>query len=785
MDKGWGERLLDSVRIVWAIAAKDFIEALKNKNTIALILTCLFMVIAYRGMPLLANSREKTAVLLYDAGDSALVALLENSQTFRVVTFATEELMKREMGDAEVPEIAIVIPDGFDQALERGETPSLQGFVLQYWSQSDITELKHDIEAEVSRLLGRSVEIQLQPTPVYPNLQSGGLGMWATLSMLFLMIMIGLILIPHLMLEEKQTHTLDALLVSPASAGKIMAAKALVGLFYCMLGIAIVIAIYHNMVLHWWLVILAALFGSLFTVSIGLWLGIKIDNRGQLTLWSWVFIMPLFLPVFLSLLEELLPEFVVKIFHLFPTVVIFNLVRDSLAQPLPVASTFLKLGWILVWASLILLVVALMIRRRDKEGSIMSALWSEGGETAPESSFPLLALIAANLPMLRKEGSRNYQPAEDMDIGTANEDAGRGAWQGVRIVWAIAAKDLQEAFHNKLLISIMLGALIMVLNSSVLPFLINLQARPTAIIYDEGQSTIFGGLSGGDEYRMGFRDTLEEMKQTVTGSPVAPIGLVIPADFDQRAGNGELIELQGYVVHWADMEKVNQWKVFFEQQISQASWSKVQISIDDRILYPASDAGGQGFSVAFTMTLVIMIIGAVLIPLLMVEEKEARTFDALLVSPARYSHVVVGKALAGVIYCLVAAAVVLLVNQKYIVHWETALLAVLLGIVFTVAIGLLVGVLTDSPTSASLWGSLIMLLIIAPTVLYLYSSDKWSPLIQSLLTWFPGSVIVNLFRNSMANQISFNLLLTSSMAVVSVAGVIYLLSILVIRRSDR
>ena len=182
------ESLTDKLRIVWAIVAKDLLEALKNKNTISLILTSLFVVFAYRGIPNLTSAGEKTALLVYDAGDSALIALLENAQNLRVYGFASEEKMKEEMGDAEVPELAITIPAGFDQALEMGESHELQGFAIHWLKGADVEALKTTMEAEISRLLGRDIAIRMQEGRVYNHARSGGLGMWATLSLVFLVI---------------------------------------------------------------------------------------------------------------------------------------------------------------------------------------------------------------------------------------------------------------------------------------------------------------------------------------------------------------------------------------------------------------------------------------------------------------------------------------------------------------------------------------------------------------------------------------------------------------------
>ena len=45
---------------------------------------------------------------------------------------------------------------------------------------------------------------------------------------------IGGFMVPYLILEEKQTHTMEVLLVSPASVSQIGTGKALAGLFYCL-----------------------------------------------------------------------------------------------------------------------------------------------------------------------------------------------------------------------------------------------------------------------------------------------------------------------------------------------------------------------------------------------------------------------------------------------------------------------------------------------------------------------------------------------------------------------
>ena len=70
--------------------------------------------------------------------------------------------------------------------------------------------------------------------------------------------------------------------------------------------------------------------------------------------------------------------------------------------------------------------------------------------------------------------------------------------------------------------------------------------------------------------------------------------------------------------------------------------------------------------ISLSLAVVIITIGIILVPFLMIEEKENHTIEALMVSPAIYSQIVIGKAIAGTFYCLVAAAIVLLVNYAVI-----------------------------------------------------------------------------------------------------------------------
>jgi ABC-type transport system involved in multi-copper enzyme maturation permease subunit len=182
----------------------------------------------------------------------------------------------------------------------------------------------------------------------------------------FVVLMTGMILPPHLMLEEKQTHTMDVLLVSPAGAAHVVVAKALTGLFYCFLGLGVTFILNLNQLVSWPLVLSAAFVGSLFAVSLGLFLGTALENRQQLILWAWVLLVPMMFPILLSLMDDLLPETWLRILDWVPTVVMFRLFRASFSNRVDWITSLPELTYVFVWSLAVLLVVAWLVRRQDR-----------------------------------------------------------------------------------------------------------------------------------------------------------------------------------------------------------------------------------------------------------------------------------------------------------------------------------------------------------------------------------------------------------------------------------
>jgi ABC-2 type transport system permease protein len=551
----------DDVRIIWALFAKDVLEALKNKNTIMVLLTSLFMVLFYSVLPALSGRDEAPNLLVYDGGSSDLVPLLDGSREIDLYTYPTEEQMKQVLTHGAVPELGLVIPADFDRAIQAGENPTLEGYVLRWVSEADAEELRLAAETEISALVGQAVSIELAEERIELLPDSGGLGETASFALAFILIMTGVILVPHLMLEEKQNRTLEALSVSPASAGHIIAGKALAGLFYCSLGGMVALLINRILVVHWWLAILTVLIGSLFTVSLGLWLGIKIDSRAQLSLWSWVILLPLIMPIIFSLLQGLIPDVWVRIFSLVPSSVILALSKASFANPIPLSGKRSSRSSGCLWRPAPGCAGSIwLMQRRDRQASALSIPWQPSPTTESNAALQSsMASLRERLGQVQAGERLSGGPALQVGDMAIEEPHPRGS---LAIIGVIAAKDLLEALRNRLILSILLGSTFILLSGALLPMLLSQKNLPRIMVYDQGRSAVLRDLAAREDMLVRILDSQADMESALVNSVDPALGLVLPADFDPLAAQGQPVELQAYYPHWAAPGQVSRLETF-------------------------------------------------------------------------------------------------------------------------------------------------------------------------------------------------------------------------------
>lgn len=358
----WGD-----LRIIGAITSKDLLDAVKSKTTLSILLSALFIVVIYQVLPKFEKASDLPTVLVYDAGESDLLPALKRSPNLDVYTgYTSQAQLERKLVAGDLPELAVTIPPGFDDALESGEPPMLEGYVQHWVSDSDVALLKAQAEAEIARLVGQPVGIHLEGNLLYPTPDSGGRSFLTSLAVLISVTMIGLGLAPHLMVEERQTRTLDALLVSPARSSHLVIAKALTGLSYCLIAAVVVLAINAGLVLHWGLAIAAVMLSSLFTVSVGLLLGSLVGSKPVLPIWTMMVLTVLLLPLFLAIMKDLLPSAAIRIMAWIPTVTLSRVLRGAFSRDLASMAFGIEFLVVAACTAAIMGCVAWTVRRSDR-----------------------------------------------------------------------------------------------------------------------------------------------------------------------------------------------------------------------------------------------------------------------------------------------------------------------------------------------------------------------------------------------------------------------------------
>jgi ABC-2 type transport system permease protein len=261
------------------------------------------------------------------------------------------------------------------------------------------------------------------------------------------------------------------------------------------------------------------------------------------------------------------------------------------------------------------------------------------------------------------------------------------------------------------------------------------------------------------------------------------LGLDLPANFDQAVADGRSLELNVYAVHWAKQAEVDEQRLFFERALGEVTGQPVALTLHEQRVYPPPE--GQGFSSLATSVIVLVTLttGIALVPHLIGEERQARTIDALLISPASIGQIVAAKALAGSVYCLVVAVVAIAFNAKYFVHLEVVAATIGCATLFAVGVGLLLGSLFELPQSMNAVAGLVLAVLLVPV--YLAGRLALPPALHAIVAYVPSAALDAVLATSLARTVPWTALWPKLGSVLACSAVVYAVTIWRIRRAGR
>jgi ABC-2 type transport system permease protein len=282
-------------------------------------------------------------------------------------------------------------------------------------------------------------------------------------------------------------------------------------------------------------------------------------------------------------------------------------------------------------------------------------------------------------------------------------------------IYTIFLRDLKAAVNDK---TILLIIVIPVLISLAIPFLLTSVSNMTATVavYDQGNSGNFiSFLKSLDIYNVTSVNSMSGLNESIS-SGNACAAIIIPPGFDQDVANGTRPSLE-VIVNPAVTESLVFTSTYRDVLMN---YTKTQFPVNVTMeLVQTSTSGGGGANmftgkgiIPMVILMATVLLGVSILPYTLTTEKEKKTLDAILVSPASERDLIFGKMLFGLSLTVAVSLLVLAINHGFTGNIVLTIMFLLLGSMATVGLGLLVGSYSNSYTTASVISSILMLPLI-------------------------------------------------------------------------
>ncbi|MGB7538065.1 MAG: ABC transporter permease [Anaerolineales bacterium] len=331
-----------------------------------------------------------------------------------------------------------------------------------------------------------------------------------------------------------------------------------------------------------------------------------------------------------------------------------------------------------------------------------------------------------------------------------------------RTILAIAWKDILDAIKNRyLLMSLILPIGLSLLFQLIFGGIAN-TGKFRVAVFNPGGSQLTAQFRNLETIDLVEVKSLAELKKEVTGDSVG--GIIIPANFDADVALGNQPELTIYL----NVRKGGGELAVFRDILYQQVWTMREGDAPVRLIWtqsavpedsiPDSGIRKEGFRMDFYLLVMFLVMsltmtGSFVVPLLLVEEKEKHTMEFLLVAPVTPAEIAAGKAVTGLAYSLLSATVLLLLNKGLSGNWPVTLLAVVLGALFLVMAGLLMGTLLNTMMQINTWSTIIMMILLAPSWLSVLQPPA---LIDKIIHLIPTFYLVELLSQSLTGAVTFS-----------------------------
>lgn len=359
----------------------------------------------------------------------------------------------------------------------------------------------------------------------------------------------------------------------------------------------------------------------------------------------------------------------------------------------------------------------------------------------------------------------------------------------IRIVLAIVAKDLKDAFRDG-------RVLLPLLMPLGLGFIYNV-AMPdaqkptvTVAIASAGSTRLPDALRAvtGSSVNLKFTDlgTAAEVKSQVE-SKKADVGVVVPAGFDADVSAGSaprliLVQPSGLPTNGAIyvMSALDGALRAMAGQHPPAVVDSETVAMPRDTTSMMIDLGVRKYLVLGTLIMLVAMIAIYVLPVLLTEEYEKKTADALLLV-GNQADVVAAKVTVGLIYIAVSVPLLLLVTRLVPANAPLFGAAVVALSVTLLGAGLLLGALVRSVNQLNTWSGIPLLMVIMPVFFVGLGLPQW---IDTALSALPSSQAMKLLVDGLSGRDLYGNTLLSFAVIGAWAVAIYAVLIRTLSRRE-
>jgi ABC-2 type transport system permease protein len=323
----------------------------------------------------------------------------------------------------------------------------------------------------------------------------------------------------------------------------------------------------------------------------------------------------------------------------------------------------------------------------------------------------------------------------------------------LRIILAIAWKDILDGWKNKIIITGILTSLFLVIFYNYMPELTEGDEPPELVIFYENDTVSIGDFEYTSNFKIYTTTSMDIFKELIREMVAPGLGIVLTTMIQPEKSPPYL---QTYVPYWMSPKQVTELTRSVELELT-AYWDQpVNLVTNGNLVYQVmeSNAFGKNFIATAGLILGMILMGLSMAPQLIIEEKDNKTIQAVIVSPASLSHFIAGKALAVSFYTSLVTGIGLIFIRPLVLNWELMLLALFVGMMTVILPGILIGVLLQTKQQVSIWIWVLMI----PTILPLFFSIVriLPETLMMIIDWWPTVALYRLIQSGFSYQPAFS-----------------------------